>query len=98
MRVSSGVAQGLLVHQVTPQYPPLARRHAFREQMVLQAVIGEQGCVPGQNPHGLSGRSYVNDGGRPEALCANGAISRMTSAESQSRLTIRLHLSLRWSR
>jgi periplasmic protein TonB len=45
VRVSSGVAQGLLVHQVKPQYPPLARQARIQGVVVLQAVIGKDGTV-----------------------------------------------------
>ena len=57
VRVSSGVAQGLLVHQVTPQYPPLARQARIQGTVVLQAVIGKDGTV--QNLHVLSGHPML---------------------------------------
>jgi len=57
VRVSSGVAQGLLVHQVTPQYPPLARQARVQGTVVLQAVIGKDGTV--QNLHVLSGHPML---------------------------------------
>jgi len=57
VRVSSGVAQGLLVHQVTPQYPTLARQARIQGTVVLQAVIGKDGTV--QNLHVLSGHPML---------------------------------------
>ena len=57
VRVSSGVAQGLLVHQVTPKYPPLARQSRIQGTVVLQAVIGKDGTV--QNLHVLSGHPLL---------------------------------------
>jgi periplasmic protein TonB len=45
VRVSSGVAQGLLVHQVKPQYPRLAQQARIQGTVVLQAVIGKEGTV-----------------------------------------------------
>ena len=57
VRASSGVAQGLLVHQVTPKYPPLARQARIQGTVVLQAVIGKDGSV--QNLHVLSGHPML---------------------------------------
>ena len=51
--VSSGVAQGLLVHQVTPKYPPQARQARVQGTVVLQALIGKDGSV--RNLHAVSG-------------------------------------------
>ena len=45
VRVSSGVAEGLLVSQVTPLYPLQARQAHIRGTVVLQAVIGKDGSV-----------------------------------------------------
>lgn len=45
MRVSSGVAEGMLVHQVKPQYPPLAVQARIQGTVVLQAVIGKDGTI-----------------------------------------------------
>ena len=45
VRVSSGVAQGLLVHQVKPAYPPLAMQARIQGTVVLQAVIAKDGTV-----------------------------------------------------
>jgi len=57
IRVSSGVAQGLLVHEVRPQYPLLARQARIQGTVVLQAVIGKDGTV--QNLHVLSGHPML---------------------------------------
>lgn len=45
LRVSSGVAAGMLVHQVKPQYPELAMKARIQGTVVLQAVIGKDGTV-----------------------------------------------------
>ena len=45
VRVSSGVAQGLLIHQVKPTYPPLAVQARVQGMVVLQAVIAKDGTV-----------------------------------------------------
>ena len=45
VRVSSGVAQGLLIHQVKPAYPSLAVQARVQGTVVLQAVIAKDGTV-----------------------------------------------------
>lgn len=45
VRVSWGVAQGLLLRQVKPQYPPLARQARIQGTVVLQAMIGKDGTL-----------------------------------------------------
>jgi TonB family protein len=57
VRVSSGVAQGLLIHQVTPKYPSLAHEARIQGTVVLQAVIGKDGSV--QNLRVLSGHPML---------------------------------------
>ncbi len=47
VRVSQGVSQGLLVHQVKPAYPPLARQARIQGAVVLQAVISKDGSIQG---------------------------------------------------
>lgn len=49
LRVSSGVAQGQLLRQVNPQYPPQARQQGVEGTVVLQAVIGKDGRVTNLN-------------------------------------------------
>ena len=56
--ISSGVAQGLLIHQVTPQYPSQARQARIQGTVVLQVVIGKDGSV--QNLHVISGHPMLN--------------------------------------
>jgi protein TonB len=53
IRVSSGVAQGNLIRDVRPQYPPLARQARIQGVVVLLAVIGKDGSV--QDVHVKSG-------------------------------------------
>src|SRR5271166_6028202 len=57
VRVSSGVAQGLLVRQVTPRYPAQARQAHIQGTVVLQAVIGKDGTV--QDLHAVSGHPLL---------------------------------------
>jgi periplasmic protein TonB len=45
VRVSSGVVQALLVHQVRPQYPQLALQARIQGMVVLQAMITKDGTV-----------------------------------------------------
>ena len=39
------MVQGLLVHQVKPEYPPAERAAHIQGQVVLHAVIGKDGTV-----------------------------------------------------
>ena len=45
MRVSAGVAQGLLVRKVNPIYPPLARQARISGTVILRAIIGTDGSI-----------------------------------------------------
>lgn len=45
LRVSQGVAQGFLVHEVKPVYPPLARQARIQGAVMLQAIIGKDGRI-----------------------------------------------------
>jgi protein TonB len=45
LRISEGVAQGFLVHQVKPLYPPLARQARIQGAVLLQAIIGKDGSI-----------------------------------------------------
>lgn len=47
IRVSQGVAQGLLIHQVKPAYPALARQARIQGAVILQAVISKDGSIQG---------------------------------------------------
>jgi|SwirhisoilCB2_FD_contig_121_340761_length_1620_multi_4_in_0_out_0_2 periplasmic protein TonB len=57
VRVSQGVSQGLLIHEVRPAYPPLARQARIQGAVVLQAVIGKDGAI--QNLHVVSGHPML---------------------------------------
>jgi periplasmic protein TonB len=56
-RVSQGVMQGLLIHQVKPTYPPLARQARIQGSVVLQAVIAKDGSI--QNLRLVSGHPML---------------------------------------
>ena len=45
VRVSQGVAQGFLLRQVRPVYPPLARAARIQGTVMLRAVIGRNGSI-----------------------------------------------------
>jgi len=45
VRVSQGVSQGLLIRQVKPVYPAIARQARIQGQVVLQAVISKTGDI-----------------------------------------------------
>lgn len=57
VRVSQGVSEGLLVHQVKPSYPPLARQARIQGSVVLQAAIGKDGSI--QNLRLVSGHPML---------------------------------------
>ena len=44
-RVSSGVARGLLIKQVAPAYPPIARQARVQGAVLLSVIIGKEGNV-----------------------------------------------------
>ena len=43
--ISTGVAQGFLVHEVKPVYPPLARQARIQGTVMLEAIIGKDGSI-----------------------------------------------------
>jgi TonB family protein len=53
IRVSRGIEQALLVHQVAPVYPPEAREQHLEGTVIFQALIGRDGRVRDLKP--LSG-------------------------------------------
>jgi protein TonB len=55
--ISSGFAQGLLVHQVKPLYPLQARQARIEGTVFLQAIIGKDGTV--QNVLALHGHPML---------------------------------------
>jgi len=57
VRVSQGVSQGLLIRQVKPTYPPLARQARIQGTVVLQAVISKDGSI--ENLHLISGHPML---------------------------------------
>ena len=57
LRVSEGVAQGFLVHEVKPLYPPLARQARIQGSVMLQAIIGKDGRI--ENLRVISGHPML---------------------------------------
>ncbi|HEY4933500.1 MAG TPA: energy transducer TonB [Terriglobales bacterium] len=57
VRVSQGVSQGLLIRQVKPVYPALARSARIQGVVVLQAVISKDGSI--ENLHLVSGHPML---------------------------------------
>lgn len=53
VRVSQGVTSGLLMKEVKPEYPPLARQARIQGTVVLHAIIDKDGSV--QNLQVISG-------------------------------------------
>ena len=45
IRVSSGVTQGLVIHRVEPNYPPIAKTARVSGTVILQAVISKEGTI-----------------------------------------------------
>jgi protein TonB len=45
VRVSQGVLQGNILHQVQPQYPPIARAARVAGAVVIKATIGKDGTM-----------------------------------------------------
>ncbi len=52
-RISSGVAEGMLLQRITPQYPPIARAMGAQGTVVLVASISRNGTI--ENLHVVSG-------------------------------------------
>ena len=57
LRVSSGVAEGLKIHDVTPTYPQMARIAHIQGDVLLQATISKSGVI--ENLHGVSGHPIL---------------------------------------
>jgi protein TonB len=45
IRVSQGVADGLAVKKVTPEYPPEARKERIQGTVLMHAMIGKAGDI-----------------------------------------------------
>ncbi|HKD79658.1 MAG TPA: TonB family protein [Candidatus Angelobacter sp.] len=57
LRVSSGVADGLKIHDVQPTYPQMARIAHIQGDVILQATISKTGAI--ENLHALSGHPIL---------------------------------------
>ena len=57
LRVSSGVAEGLKLHDVVPMYPREARDAHIQGEVILQATIGKDGRI--HNLRALSGHPVL---------------------------------------
>src|SRR6202521_5779098 len=60
VRVSTGVATGLLIKKVTPNYPQLAKQARIQGTVVLQAEISKDGTI--QNLQLISGHPMLAPG------------------------------------
>ncbi len=45
VQVSQGVSEGLLIRQIAPVYPPIARANHIQGTVVLRAAIGKDGRI-----------------------------------------------------
>jgi protein TonB len=57
LRVSSGVADGLKIHDVQPTYPQMARIAHIQGDVVLQATISKSGTI--ENLHAMQGHPIL---------------------------------------
>lgn len=57
LRVSSGVAEGMLIRQIKLQYPAAAKLARVEGRVLLQAVIGKDGAI--ENLHVISGHPLL---------------------------------------
>ena len=57
LRISSGVAEGLLVNKVEPQYPSMAKIAHVQGDVVLQATISKNGQI--ENLRAISGHPIL---------------------------------------
>lgn len=57
VRVSTGVAEGMLIRQVKPEYPSLAQQARIQGLVVLQATIGKDGSI--ENLRVISGHPML---------------------------------------
>jgi protein TonB len=57
LRVSSGVADGLKIHDVQPAYPQMARIAHIQGDVTLQATISKSGVI--ENLHAVSGHPIL---------------------------------------
>jgi periplasmic protein TonB len=55
--ISGGVTEGLLIHKITPAYPPLARQIRVQGPVVMRAIIGRNGTI--QDLQVLSGHPML---------------------------------------
>ena len=66
VRISGGVIQGSKTHDVTPQYPPMAKIARVQGAVVLAAIIGKDGTI--QNLHVISTASPLLNQSAVEAV------------------------------
>ena len=57
LRISSGVAEGNVIHRVDPLYPSIARSAHIQGDVVLQALISKQGTI--ENLRAISGHAIL---------------------------------------
>jgi protein TonB len=57
LKVSGGIEQGLLIRNVKPVYPAIARQAGIQGEVILQAVIGKDGHI--EKLHAVSGHPML---------------------------------------
>jgi len=57
VRVSQGVVEGMVIHKVEPEYPPLARRARIQGEVIMSAVISKEGAI--ENLQVISGHPLL---------------------------------------
>jgi periplasmic protein TonB len=57
LRISTGVADGLKIHDVQPAYPQMARIAHIQGDVILQATISKTGAI--ENLHAMSGHPIL---------------------------------------
>ena len=59
VKVAAGVTQGMIIHKISPTYPPEARRMSVQGSVVLGAIIGKDGRI--KDLRVISGNSMLVD-------------------------------------
>jgi TonB family protein len=92
VRVSSGVAQGLILHKVDPIYPFAARQGHVQGDVILQATIGKDGVI--HNLKAVSGHPMLIEAakGAVEQWCYRPYLLMGSPVEVETTIKIRFHM------